>query len=210
MKRCIPFILMIMLVPFILCADADTRSMAIQGVLGDVHTITVTPISASEEGGDGMPFSLLADDVKASPGHKIANWTMMTNYLPVTVRVAAEDLESDALKSDDGTRATVPYVLRFGYEYPVYDENDDFDLVLGSFTVASVEPGTEVTEVEDSMHTFTFSRPEDGFQGIELLSTGQCVIAFYLDETVVEKIGTDAYPYGSYSATVTIMLESDE
>ena len=209
MKRCIPFILMIMLASFMLCATTDTRSMAIQGVLGDVHTITVTPISASEEGGDGMPFSLLADDVKTSPGHTIANWTMMTNYLPVTVRVAAEHLESDALNSV-GSRAYVPYVLRFGYEYPVYDENDDFDLVLGSFTVASVEPGTEVTEVEDSMHTFTFSRPADGFQGIELLSTGQCVIAFYLDETVVESIGTDDYPYGSYSATVTIMLESDE
>lgn len=53
MKRCIPFILMIMLVPLMLCADTDTRSMAIQGVLGDVHTITVTPISASEEGGEG-------------------------------------------------------------------------------------------------------------------------------------------------------------
>lgn len=206
MKRCIPFILMILLVPFILCSTTDTRSMAIQGVLGDVHTITVTPISASEEGGEGMPFSLLADDVKTSPGHTIANWTMMTNYLPVTVRVAAQHLESDALKSD-GSRAYVHYVLRFGYEYPVYDENDDFDLVTGSFTVKSVDLDTEVEESEES---FTFSRPEDGFQGIELLSTGQCVIAFYLDETVVESIGTDDYPYGSYSATVTIMLESDE
>ena len=206
MKRCIPFILMILLVPFILCSTTDTRSMAIQGVLGDVHTITVTPISASEEGGDGMPFSLLADDVASSPGHTIANWTMMTNYLPVTVSVAAEHLESDALKSD-GSRAYVHYVLRFGYEYPVYDENDDFDLVTGSFTVKSVDLDTEV---EDSEEYFTFSRPEDGFQGIELLSTGQCVIAFYLDETVVESIGTDDYPYGSYSATVTIMLESDE
>ena len=114
---------------------------------------------------------------------------------------------SDALNSD-GSRAYVPYVLRFGYEYPVYDENDDFDLVLGSFTVASVDPGTEVTEVEDSMHTFTFSRPEDGFQGIELLSTGQCVIAFYLADGV--NISSSDYPYGSYSATVTIMLESEE
>ena len=206
MKRCIPFILAILLVPSILCAETDTRSMAIQGVLGDVHTITVTPISASEEGGDGMPFSLLADDVKASPGHTIANWTMMTNYLPVTVSVAAEHLESDALNSD-GSRSYVHYVLRFGYEYPVYDENDDFDLVTGSFTVKSVDLDTEV---EDSEEYFTFSRPEDGFQGIELLSTGQCVIAFYLDEKVVESIVTDDYPYGSYSATVTIMLESDE
>lgn len=204
MKRCIPFILMILLVHFFLCADTDTRSMAIQGVLGDVHTITVTPISATEEGGDGMPFSLLADDVKASPGHTIANWTMMTNYLPVTVRVAAQHLESDALKSD-GSRAYVPYVLRFGYEYPVYDENDDFDLVTGSFTVKSVAVGTEV---EDSKQSFTFSRPEDGFQGIELLSTGQCVIAFYLADCV--DISSSDYPYGSYSATVTIMLESDE
>lgn len=206
MKRCIPFILMILLVPFILCSTTDTRSMAIQGVLGDVHTITVTPISASEEGGDGMPFSLLADDVKTSPGHTIANWTMMTNYLPVTVRVAAEHLESDALKSD-GSRAYVHYVLRFGYEYPVYDENDDFDLVTGSFEIKSVDAGTEV---ENSDQSFSFKRPEGGFQGIELLSTGQCVIAFYLDEKVVESIGTDDYPYGSYSATVTIMLESDE
>ena len=206
MKRCIPFILMIMLASFMLCATTDTRSMAIQGVLGDVHTITVTPISASEEGGDGMPFSLLADDVKTSPGHTIANWTMMTNYLPVTVRVAAQHLESDAINSD-GYRAYVPYVLRFGYEYPVYDENDDFDLVTGSFTVTSVDLDTEVEESEES---FTFSRPEDGFQGIELLSTGQCVIAFYLDESVAKTIGTDEYPYGSYSATVTIMLESDE
>ena len=206
MKRFIPFILMIMLASFMLCANTDKMSMAIQGVLGDVHTITVTPISASEEGGDGMPFSLLADDVKTSPGHTIANWTMMTNYLPVTVRVAAQHLESDAINSD-GYRAYVPYVLRFGYEYPVYDENDDFDLVTGSFTVTSVDLDTEVEESEES---FTFSRPEDGFQGIELLSTGQCVIAFYLDESVAKTIGTDEYPYGSYSATVTIMLESDE
>lgn len=204
MKRCIPFILAILLVPSILCAETDTRSMAIQGVLGDVHTITVTPISASEEGGDGMPFSLLADDVASSPGHTIANWTMMTNYLPVTVSVAAQHLESDALQSD-GSRAYVPYVLRFGYEYPVYDENDDFDLVTGSFTVKSVDLGTEV---EDSEEYFTFSRPEDGFQGIELLSTGQCVIAFYLADGV--DISSSDYPYGSYSATVTIMLESDE
>lgn len=204
MKRCIPFILMILLVSFILCSTTDTRSMAIQGVLGDVHTITVTPISASEEGGDGMPFSLLADDVASSPGHTIANWTMMTNYLPVTVRVAAQHLESDALKSD-GSRAYVPYVLRFGYEYPVYDENDDFDLVTGSFTVKSVSVGTEVG---NSTESFTFSRPEDGFQGIELLSTGQCVIAFYLADGV--DISSSDYPYGSYSATVTIMLESNE
>lgn len=204
MKRCIPFIVAILLVPFILCADTDTRSMAIQGVLGDVHTITVTPISASEEGGDGMPFSLLADDVASSPGHTIANWTMMTNYLPVTVSVAAEHLESDALNSD-GSRAYVHYVLRFGYEFPVYDENDDFDLVTGSFTVKSVDLDTEV---EDSEEYFTFSRPEDGFQGIELLSTGQCVIAFYLADGV--DISSSDYPYGSYSATVTIMLESDE
>lgn len=203
MKRCIPSILLILLASFILCAETDTRSMSIQGVLGDVHTITVTPISASEDGGDGMPFSLLADDVKASPGHTIANWTMMTNYLPVTVKVAAEHLESDALKSD-GSRATVPYVLRFGYEYPVYDENDNFDLVTGSFEIKSVDSRTEV---ENSDQSFSFKRPEGGFQGIELLSTGQCVIAFYLDETVVESIGTDYYPYGSYSATVTIMLE---
>lgn len=204
MKRCIPFILAILLVPSILCAETDTRSMAIQGVLGDVHTITVTPISASEEGGDGMPFSLLADDVASSPGHTIANWTMMTNYLPVTVSVAAEHLESDALNSV-GSRAYVPYVLRFGYEYPVYDENDDFDLVTGSFTVTSVDLDTEVEESEES---FTFSRPEDGFQGIELLSTGQCVIAFYLADGV--DISSSDYPYGSYSATVTIMLESNE
>ena len=192
---------MILLVHFFLCADTDTRSMAIQGVLGDVHTITVTPISASEEGGDGMPFSLLADDVKASPGHTIANWTMMTNYLPVTVRVAAEHLGSDALKSD-GRRAYVPYVLRFGYEYPVYDENDDFDLVTGSFEIRSVDAGTEV---ENSGQSFSFKRQEGGFQGIELLSTGQCVIAFYLADGV--NISSSDYPYGSYSATVTIMLE---
>lgn len=201
MKRSIPFILVILMASFMLCARTDTRSMSIQGILGDVHSITVTPISATEEGGDGMPFSLLADDVKASPGHPIANWTMMTNYLPVTVKVAAEHLESDAIKSD-GTRATVPYVLRFGYEYPVYDENDNFDLVTGSFEIRSVDAGTGV---ENSGQSFSFKRPEGGFQGIELLSTGQCVIAFYLADGV--NISSSDYPYGSYSATVTIMLE---
>ena len=179
----------------------ETRGLNVVGTLGKVHSISVVANN------DAMPIDLESDVIKQSPGILIASWAMTTNYRPVTVTVVAEHLQSDALI--DGRRVEIPYHLKFGYEYPLWISDEDYDLIIDSEDISSVEPGTAPEEVGSDQKIY-FGKDDSGFQGIEILSTSNSTISFYLDSNVAGEISDDSkYPVGDYFATVTLILENN-
>lgn len=180
-----------------------TRQIHVSGVLGDMHSISVTPISSTSiDSAEGMPFDLRSEDVAAQPGRRIATWSLHSNYLPVTLKVDADDLE---FTSSNGTVATVPYVLRFAYSYPVYSTSEtgesESELESGFFFIGSEGATAEYGK------TYTFGAEEE-LQGLEVISSPESDIRFFLALPEGEIDKDDIYPPGDpYVATVTLTIE---
>lgn len=181
-----------------------TRQIHVSGVLGDMHSISVTPISSTSiDSAEGMPFDLRSEDVAAQPGRRIATWSLHSNYLPVTLKVDADDLE---FTSSNGTVAEVPYVLRFAYSYPVYSTGEtgesESKLESGFFFIGSEGAPAEYWK------TYTFGAEEE-LQGLEVISSPESDIRFFLTLPDGKTIDDDTnYPPGDpYVATVTLTIE---
>lgn len=180
-----------------------TRQIHVSGVLGDMHSISVTPISSTSiDSAEGMPFDLRSEDVAAQPGRRIATWSLHSNYLPVTLKVDADDLKF----TSNGTVATVPYVLRFAYSYPVYSTSEtgesESELESGFFFIGSEGAHAEYGK------TYTFGAEEE-LQGLEVISSPESDIRFFLALPDGKTIDDDTiYPPGDpYVATVTLTIE---
>lgn len=199
----ITMLTMILCPLFTVDQKSDTRRMDIRGTLGPVHTMTITSIPrTSLADPDGMPFDLRSDDLQISPGRKIANWTLTSNYMPVTLRINAPDLVSETY--DD---VSIPYTLRFSYSYPEYHMDSSITTEIGAFYVNSSD---------NEEFSYQFKNSEDVLQGLEIIATGTCNIYFilghYNGDSFEEKIdiSDSKYPTGDYSTTVTVILEAPE
>ena len=183
-------------------ADTDYthyyRGMPVGATVGAYHDLSVETIySSSESDSQGVPFDLASDTVSSGSGRIIASWTINSNYLPLTVKVKAEDLKLF------GGDETIPYGLRFSYSYPKFGEGTgDATSVDSYFLIGSESFGN--SEYGDN---FTFSETqEQGMHSIDM------PIRIYSPQDKPHEIvnNGDSYPAGLYTATVTVTIEGGE
>lgn len=101
MKKSILFLTVLLMVPVICVAvsqPASSRHIPIQGIVGKVHSVSVSPITAaSSSDTTGMPFDIMGTDVQSTlrpeQGRKIATWSLLTNYYPTTLSVTVNPMQ---------------------------------------------------------------------------------------------------------------------
>lgn len=101
MKRLIVLLAILLSVSFCCIAvtqPAPTRHIPIQGVVGKVHSVSVSPIAVTSSTDiAGMPFDIMGSDVQSTlrpeQGRKIATWSLLTNYYPATLTVTVNPLQ---------------------------------------------------------------------------------------------------------------------
>lgn len=174
----------------------QTRELSVSGTYGLSHSVRINSIPVSSGDTEGVPFDILGEDVLSSTGRKIALWSMSSNYLPVTVKVYAKDLELAGVK--------IPYCLRFAYEFPVYN-NDDKDYVTNAFIVGS-------EGLLDSGYTNQYVFAEQAeLQGLDIAyNSSNCYVSFMLPEDIYQMVAeSNEYPNGDYNATVVVVMEGE-
>lgn len=180
----------------------EMRQIDVKGYLGPSHSVNVTPIYGADDGSgtEGMPVDLMKDDIRTSGGRRIATWTLSSNYLPLKVLVEADDLSLGEYK--------IPYVLRFAYEYPVYNDdsqvNNDSQV---SYRAGSSLIGSDGLLDNGYGDTIYFSEEED-LQGVNMINSPDCYISFILPDDVFNSLqdGSLEVPDGEYSANVRITI----
>lgn len=182
-------------------AKIETRQIDVKGYLGPSHSVNVTPIYVADDGSgtEGMPVDLMKeDDIRTSGGRRIATWTLSSNYLPLEVLVEADDLSLGEYK--------IPYVLRFAYEYPVYNNDSQVSYRAGSSLIVSAG-------LQDNGYgnTIDFSEEED-LQGVDMINSPDCYISFILPDDVFNSLqdGSREVPDGEYSANVRITISGGD
>lgn len=153
------------------------------------------PITDSTNDGVGMPFDIMGSDINYQADHRfgreIARWTIATNLVPVIT------INATPLVSVDNPAVSIDYILSFRLAYDGDDGNGNSITTIEYFDVYS-----NSTNVIKS--TFTgLVTPEGDI--LPLISLNED-IRFMLQRnyTTAEK---NAWPNGSYQATVTMTLE---
>ncbi len=182
-------------------AKTETRQIDVKGYLGPSHSVNVTPIYVVDDGSgtEGMPVDLMKDDIRTSGGRRIATWTLSSNYLPLKVLVEADDLSLGEYK--------IPYVLRFAYEYPVYNNDSQVSYRAGSSLIGSA--GLRDKGYGDTIY---FSK-EEVLQGVNMMiNSPDCYISFILPDDVFESLKDRSFgvPDGEYSANVRITISGGD
>ncbi len=198
--------------------ETYSRSMYISGYYGEYHSIKVFPLhnEAAIESTAGFPFDLLGEDVKESAGIEagriIGHWTLHSNHPEVTILFAAEDLKYTG-ETEYGHEVTIPYILSFYYEYPVYASADATDytikhdvIYVGSESLESTE--TEIKDFVEYNDKYTLKAYDGSNYSIPYgINTGEGYIKFILPEGY--DISDDSYPVGTYSASVQLTIEGN-
>lgn len=204
MKR---IVMMILLLCFSLSFSVafvqhGTRGLDVSATNGKYHRLIIREFSDDEvmlASGIGMPFNLAGQDVqytaadKQYAGREIAEWSVHSNYTPITIKIKAEDLSlSKATGSNSGKETDgLGYILFFPYVF----ENGG-NLVSGFMKVESGK------EYDSSKAENPISQNYDD-NGI---NTSFLPIRFMLKEDV----DLTAFEPGIYNATVTITMEGTE
>lgn len=181
-----------------------TRGLDVSATNGKYHRLIIREFSDDEvmlASGIGMPFNLAGQDVQYTAmndqyaGREIAEWSVHSNYTPITIKIKAEDLSlSKATGINSGKeKEGLGYILFFPYAF----ENGG---KLVSWFMR-VESGTE--EEYDSSKNKNPISDDYGDNGI---NTSFLPIRFMLKEDV----DLTAFEPGIYNATVTITMEGTE
>lgn len=190
--------LILILLLFILASafsyvELDKRSMDIVAVKGAYHNIIVKPIYGSVDDPAGMPFDLTADDVKFVNetnevlGREIAQWSMHSNFAPVTIKISAPALKMTASYSGTEESDLISYFLYFPYRY----------------TDGAGKIAEDIIKVEsDNSHSFVI----DGVEG--RVNTGTFPVRFMLSKDSSDNIKD--YEPGLYTANVTITVDGTQ
>lgn len=199
MKR---IVMMILLLCFSLSFSVafvqhGTRGLDVSATNGKYHRLIIREFSDDEvmlASGIGMPFNLAGQDVQYTAadkyaGREIAEWSVHSNYTPITIKIKAEDL-SKATGSNSGKRTEgLGYILFFPYAF----ENGG-KLVSGFMKVESEK------EYDSSTNPISQNYGDNG------INTSFLPIRFMLKEDV----DLTAFEPGIYNATVTITMEGTE
>ena len=174
------------------------RGMPVGATVGTYHDLSVETIySTSENDTQGVPFDLASETVSSGSGRVIANWTINSNYLPLTVSVVADDLQLF------GGDEKIPYGLRFSYSYPAFGEGTGGSTSNNGYFLI----GSESFNNSEYGKSFTFSETQE--QGIHSIDMP---IRIYIPQNEQSEIlnNSESYPDGLYTATVTVTIEGRE
>lgn len=179
------------------------RGMPVGATVGTYHDLSVETIySTSENDTQGVPFDLASETVSSGAGRIIANWTVNSNYLPLTVNVKAEDLKLF------GGDVSIPYGLRFSYSYPVFGEGTGSADSNGGYFLIKSE------NFSDSQYgvSFTFSRNEVAETQAQGIHSIDMPIRIFIPQEKQNEImrNGESYPDGLYTATVTVTIDGGE
>lgn len=170
-----------------LAAIEDTKSFPIGASVGTFHKVEVTGNTSSEK-----PLDLNSNEIKdVQIGEIVGYWNIYSNYNPLTVEIKAADLTNNM-------GSLIPYLLKFSYNYAIYENGNFKEDADGVFYVASDTcENTGSVKVEEN-NRFSF-KAEYQPQGI---SSANQEIRLIVPEGNI----TDKTEIGSYSATVTITI----
>ena len=170
-----------------LAAIEDTKSFPIGASVGTFHKVEVTGNTSSEK-----PLDLNSNEIKdVQIGEIVGYWNIYSNYNPLTVEIKAADLTNNM-------DSLIPYLLKFSYNYAIYENGNFKEDADGVFYVASDTcENTGSVKVEEN-NRFSF-KAEYQPQGI---SSANQEIRLIVPEGNI----TDKTEIGSYSATVTITI----
>lgn len=170
-----------------LAAIEDTKSFPIGASVGTFHKVEVTGNTSSEK-----PLDLNSNEIKDMQiGEIVGYWNIYSNYNPLTVEIKAADLTNNM-------GSLIPYLLKFSYNYAIYENGNFKEDDDGVFYVASDTcENTGSVKVEEN-NRFSF-KAEYQPQGI---SSANQEIRLIVPEGNI----TDETEIGSYSATVTITI----
>lgn len=170
-----------------LAAIEDTKSFPIGASVGTFHKVEVTGNTSSEK-----PLDLNSNEIKDMQiGEIVGYWNIYSNYNPLTVEIKAADLTNNM-------GSLIPYLLKFSYNYAIYENGNFKEDADGVFYVASDTcENTGSVKVEEN-NRFSF-KAEYQPQGI---SSANQEIRLIVPEGNI----TDETEIGSYSATVTITI----
>lgn len=165
----------------------DTKSFPIGASVGTFHKVEVTGNTSSEK-----PLDLNSNEIKDMQiGEIVGYWNIYSNYNPLTVEIKAADLTNNM-------GSLIPYLLKFSYNYAIYENGNFKEDADGVFYVASDTcENTGSVKVEEN-NRFSF-KAEYQPQGI---SSANQEIRLIVPEGNI----TDETEIGSYSATVTITI----
>lgn len=206
-------------VPQLSAAEKKTsRGITLNGVVGDVLDVSVSPIAASSDTDvTGMPFSItdstvrpFATDVDGMSfyhpenyGRVIGTWTLLSNC-DFTITVEAEPM----YHTDDRNIGTLGYMLFFDADFSYVDSTGRVRKSTGMI-VAGTDIDTRF--VWPGMGTFSTNRFSDYVMDAEVSSYTGVIngeIAFCFTEDGWERANTEATPPGYYRAYATITVES--
>lgn len=176
-----------------------TRGLDVSATNGKYHRLIIREFSDDEvmlASGIGMPFNLAGKDVQYTAadeqyaGREIAEWSVHSNYTPITIKIKAEDLSlSKATGSNSGKEDGLGYILFFPYAF----ENGG-NLESGFMKVESGK------EYDSSKAEISQNYGDNG------INTSFLPIRFMLKKDV----DLTAFKPGIYNATVTITMEGTE
>lgn len=172
-----------------LAAIEDTKSFPIGASVGTFHKVEVTGNTSSEK-----PLDLNSNEIKdVQIGEIVGYWSIYSNYNPLTVEIKAADLTNNMV---------IPYLLKFSYNYAIYENGNFKEDADGVFYVASDTcENTGSVKVEEN-NRFSF-KAEYQPQGI---SSANQEIRLIVPEGTI----TNDTESGNYSATVTITITGGE
>ena len=122
-------------------ATSYTRELELSAYWKEYHTVSVYPLysDSSISSTEGFPFDLLGDDVLENQavglegGRIIGHWSLNSNHPEVKITIAPEDLLYTGDNIYVGTTVpSLPYVLSFYYEFPVFNDESATSYVIKS------------------------------------------------------------------------------
>ncbi len=175
---------------------ANSRHLPVVGVVGKVHSASISPIVNSSDPYVGMPFDILDAGVQSTQrpeaGRQIATWSLLTNYYPATLSVTVTPLL--------GIVSQVPlnYMLYIKYLYSCNDSARAILTVDGALIVQT-DNGFPCTA------SVRLSVP-DGASIDSFISINNSPIRFTFTDSIES---LRMAPDDEYIATVTFTVTSD-
>ena len=192
-------------------APHRTSGLDITAYNGQYHNLIINPLYGNLSDPIGMPFDLTRSDVQyiagafegsgSTAGRQIAEWSVHSNFVPVSVKIEADNL-MPVDKSNTSAPNGISYYLFFPYIYYNYENNESkktgLDNSVTGFMMAT------------SGSTDTFTIGDDlSSEGVGL-STGIYPIRFMLTQESTVAIENKVYDPGEYTANVKITIDGGE
>ena len=190
-KVFLPVLFLLIAITPVFASIKYTKSFPIGASVGEFHTVEATGTTSSSQ-----YLDLTSDEVRdVNIGGLVGHWSIYSNYNPLSVKIEAADLTN-------GMDSNIPYLLKFSYEYAIYENGEFKEDDAGVFYVKSATCNdVDGVQVEaDNIFTFVAAYQPQG------ISSAIQQIRLIVPESInLEDLAPDAY-----SATVKITITGGE